>query len=66
MSSDAVVTATPKQPEPASQQLAKVEPPKKKKHVVQARRPVDEWRRNFAWQRNDNPFGGGNGFFGRF
>jgi hypothetical protein len=62
MSSEAVAVATPKQAEPAPQQVAKVEPPKKKKHVATVRQPGDEFRRSFAWQRND----GGNGFFGRF
>ena len=67
MSSDAVAAAAAQKPaEPAPQQIAKVEPPKKKKHVAAAPRPTDEWRRSFAWQRNDSPFGGGNATFGRF
>ncbi len=63
MSSEAVLAATPK-PEP--QQIAKVEAPKKKKHVA-ARKPIpDQARQSFAWRNDSNPFGGGGGFFGRF
>ena len=63
MSSEAVLAATPK-PEP-QQQIAKVEAPKKKKHVA-ARKPIpDQARQSFAWRNDGNPFGGG-GFFGRF
>jgi hypothetical protein len=72
MSSAAVAAAAPK-PEP--QQTAKVEVPKKKRHVA-ARRPIPDearqsfaWsrdgRQNFAWRSGGNPFGG-SGFFGRF
>jgi hypothetical protein len=66
MSSDAVLAAAPKA-EPARQPTVAVavEAPKKKKHVAVTRRPVNDGRQIFAWQRNDNTFAGG-GFFGRF
>jgi hypothetical protein len=79
MSSEAVLAATPKPgpqklasetvlaatPKPEPPKIAKVEAPKKKKHVA-ARRPIpDQARQSFAWRNDSNPFGGG-GFFGRF